>query len=204
MFPLATTACAFHLHPCPWIADVRSSVSCGRWCRLCGRVPVSLVTLYHPWRLAQDSGQQEFIELDASQWGNGDFLRGSCFRSAGSMEKGAVGRSRGWDTASRAFWTSEQALPAGLLGFVPFSPPKLFFRGALSSQAHRRPGSRHAVAIRGAPLVKEKAPHINSPSSQLCLPRVLEAEVFPVARLSALSLCWKHRVFLVSLSILCC
>ena len=57
----------------------------------------------------QDSGQQEFIELDASQWGNGDFLRGSCFRSAGSMEKGTVGRSRGWDTASRAFWTSEQA-----------------------------------------------------------------------------------------------
>ena len=187
MFPLATMAHSLHLHPCPWIVDVRSSVSCGRWCRLCGRVPVSLITLY-PRCLAQDSGQQEFIELDASQWGNGDFLRGSCFRSAGSMEKGTVGRSRGWDTASRAFWTSEQALPAGLLGFLPFSPPKLFFRGTLSSHAHRHPGSRHAVAMRGAPLVKEKAPHINSPSSQPCLPRVLEAEVFPVVRLSALSL----------------
>lgn len=58
--------------------------------------------------------------------------------------------------------------------------------------------------MRGAPPAKGKAPHVNSPSSQPRLPRVLEAEGFPVAPLSALSLCWEHRVFLASLSILCC
>ena len=68
VFPLATTARPPHLHPCPRLAALRSPVSRGGWCRLCGRVPVSLITLC-PRCLAQDRGQQEFIELDASHWG---------------------------------------------------------------------------------------------------------------------------------------